>query len=109
VKLEIFRHPSKTTNLREQLQKALRAKQLEEALHLYALIEQQRPDEPRWPHRRGDLLQRMGRTADAVLAYEHAVELYAAEGFVARAAAMAKVVSAIEPARRGSRRLEAPS
>ena len=48
--------------------------------------------------------ERMGRTADAVLAYEHAVELYAAEGFVARAAAMAKVVSAIEPAGRGSRR-----
>ena len=109
MKLEIFRHPSKTTNLREQLQKALRAKRLEEALDLYALIEQRRPDEPRWPRRRGDLLQRMGRTADAVFAYEHAVELYAAEGFIARAAAMAKVVSAIEPARRGSRRLEAPS
>jgi CRP-like cAMP-binding protein len=95
----MFKRPSKTTNLRAQLSKALKADRVNEALDLYELIEKQRTDEPRWSHRRGDLLQRMGRKADAVLAYERAVDLYAAKGFVARAAAMAKVILAIDPSK----------
>jgi len=95
----MFRRPSKRTNLRTELGKALKAEKLHEALDLYELIEKQHGDEPRWSHRRGDLLQRMGRKADAVLAYECAVDLYAAKGFVARAAAMAKVILAIDPSR----------
>jgi CRP-like cAMP-binding protein len=95
----VFRRPSKTTNFRAELSKALKAERLHEALDLYELIEKQQADEPRWSHRRGDLLQRMGRKSDAVLAYERAVDLYAAKGFVARAAAMAKVILAIDPSR----------
>lgn len=95
----MFRKPRKTTNLRGQLGKALKAERLNEALDLYELIEKQKPDEPRWAHRRGDLLQRMGRKPDAVLAYERAVDLYAAQGFVARAVAMAKLILAIDPSK----------
>jgi CRP-like cAMP-binding protein len=95
----MFRRPSKRTNLRAELSKALKAERLHEALDLYELIEKQQANEPRWSHRRGDLLQRMGRKADAVLAYERAVDLYAAKGFVARAAAMAKVILAIDPSK----------
>ncbi len=57
------------------------------------------PDEPRWPHRHGDLLKRLGRSQEAIAHYEQAVDLYARRGFVARAAAMAKVVMAIDPER----------
>ncbi|MGB5702434.1 MAG: cyclic nucleotide-binding domain-containing protein [Polyangiales bacterium] len=95
----MFRKPSKTTNLRAQLGKALKAERLDEALGLYELIEKQAPEEARWSHRRGDLLQRMGRKDDAVLAYERAVDLYAAKGFVARAAAMAKLIIAMDPSK----------
>jgi CRP-like cAMP-binding protein len=95
----MFRRPSKTANLRAELSKALKAERLHEALDLYELIEKQQADEPRWSHRKGDLLQRMGRKADAALAYERAVDLYAEQGFVARAAAMAKVILAIDPSR----------
>ena len=56
-------------------------------------------NEPRWPHRKGDLLKRLGRPEEAVEAYERAVDLYAHQGFVARAAAMAKVVLGIAPER----------
>ena len=87
-------------NLRAQLSKALQTGRVSQALELYELIERQRPHEPRWSHRKGDLLQRMGRKADAVLAYERAVELYMAKGFVARAAATAKVMWAIDPGRK---------
>ena len=93
----MFRKPSKTTDLRAQWGKALNAERLNEALELYELIEKRAPDEARWSHRRGDLLQRVGRKADAVLAYERAVDLYAAKGFVARAAAMAKLIIAMDP------------
>ena len=95
----MFKLPSKPTNLRAQLSRALKADRLNEALDLYELIEKQQVDEPRWPHRRGDILQRVGRKADAVLAYERAVDLYAAKGFVARAAAMAKMILAIDPSK----------
>jgi len=95
----MLRRPSKTTDLRAKLSHALEASRLHEALDLYELIEIQKPDEPRWPHRRGDLLQRMGRKADAVRAYERAVDLYATKGFMARAAAMAKLILAIDQTR----------
>lgn len=91
--------PGRPANLRAQLSKALKAERLHEALDLYEKIEKQQAGEPRWSHRRGDLLQRMGRKADAVLSYERAVDLYAAKGFVARAAAMAKVILAIDPSK----------
>lgn len=95
----MFRRRSGTTNLREELAEAINAERVNHALELYELIEKQHPGEPRWPHRKGDLLQRMGRKADAVLAYERSVELYAAKGFVARAAAMAKLILAIDPSK----------
>ncbi len=55
----MFRRPSKTINLRSQLGMALKADRLDEALDLYEMIEKRDKDEPRWAHRRGDLLQRM--------------------------------------------------
>jgi predicted RNA polymerase sigma factor len=93
----MLRRPSKTTDLRAELNQALEASHLHQALDLYELIERQKPDEPRWPHRRGDLLQRMGRKTDAVRAYERAVDLYATKGFMARAVAMARLILAIDP------------
>ena len=93
------RRDSKSIDLRAELSEALEAGQMNQALELYELIEKQKPDEPRWSHRKGDLLRRMGREADAVRAYERAVELYAARGFDARAAATAKVMLAIDPSR----------
>lgn len=95
----MFKKSGKTPSLKARLAKALQTERLDEALGLYEAIEKQSPEEPRWAHRRGDLLQRMDRKADAVLAYERAVDLYAAQGFVARAAAMAKLILAMDPSK----------
>ncbi len=92
---------SKTTDLRAELSEMLRAGRFAEALDFYELIERRKPDEPRWPHRKGDLLLRMGREDDALTAYERAVHLYSARGFDARAAATAKLVVAIDPSKCG--------
>ncbi len=93
----MLRRESKTIDLRAQLNRALQSGRFLQALELYELIEKRKPDEPRWSHRKGDLLQRMGRKADAVRAYERAADLYAAKGFAARATATVKMVHAIDP------------
>jgi tetratricopeptide (TPR) repeat protein len=91
------RTESKTIDLRAELSKALQAGRFTQALDLYELIEKRKPDEPRWAHRKGDLLRRMGRQPDALIAYERAVHLYSAKGFDARATATAKLVLALDP------------
>ncbi|MGB5192350.1 MAG: cyclic nucleotide-binding domain-containing protein [Polyangiales bacterium] len=90
---------SRSRKLRNQLQALLLKERFGEALDCYRQLERMEADEPRWPHRRGDLLKRLGRLEEAVDSYERAVDLYAKLGFVARAAAMAKVVMAIDPDR----------
>lgn len=90
---------SKIADLHGDLVKALRAKRFDEALDLYELMEKRKPDEPRWAHRKGDLLRRLGRDADAVVAYERAVRLYSARGFDARATATAKLLLTIDPSK----------
>ena len=93
------RRESTTTDLRAELHKALQTGRLRDALSVCELIEKRKPDEPRWARRKADLLYRMGRHTDAVIAYERAVDLYAAKGFDARAIATAKVMLAIDPSK----------
>ncbi len=90
---------SRSRQLREKLHNALRRERLAEALRHYEALQKAEPREARWPHRKGDLLKRLGRPNEAVEAYEQAIDLYGEQGFVARAAAMAKVVMAIAPDR----------
>jgi Flp pilus assembly protein TadD len=86
---------SSTSDLHAQISDALRLGRVAEALDLYERIERRKPDEPRWSHRKGDLLRRMGRDVDAVMAYRRAAELYAAKGFEARATATANLMQKI--------------
>ena len=95
----MLRRASKTIDLRAQLNKALQRGQVNHALDLYELIETRKPDEPRWPHRKGDLLLRLGRRPEAAAAYERAVTLYVERGFEARAAATARIMLSIDPSR----------
>lgn len=93
------RRESTTVDLRAELNRALEHGQMNEALDIYELIEKRKPDEPRWSHRKGDLLRRIGREAEALRAYERAAYLYSARGFDARAAATAKLVLGIDPSK----------
>lgn len=93
------RNESKTTDLLAELSRALKAERFDQAIDVYELIEKRKPDDPRWAHRKGDLLRRIGREADAVIAYERAVNLYSEKGFDARAAATARLLVAIDPSK----------
>jgi cAMP-dependent protein kinase regulator len=84
---------------RAKLDKALEANRNEEAIKLLAELIAHEPANARWPHKRGDLLRRVGRNAEAVVCYASAVEIYAESGFIARAVAMAKTVLNLDPAR----------
>ncbi|MEM7138716.1 MAG: cyclic nucleotide-binding domain-containing protein [Myxococcota bacterium] len=90
---------SRSRKLRDDLQKAILKERYSDALRIYSTLELVEPREPRWPHRKGDLLNRLGRKDAAADSYEAAVDLYAEAGFVARAAAMAKVVLGIDATR----------
>jgi predicted RNA polymerase sigma factor len=85
--------------LRVELNSALEHGRMIEALELMELVEQRKPDDPRWSRRKGDLLRRLGRQADALRAYERAARLYSARGFDACAVATAKLMLAIDPSR----------
>ncbi len=94
------RNESKTTDLVAELNRALKAERFDQAIDVYELIEKRKPDDPRWAHRKGDLLRRIGRDAEAVIAYERAVHLYSEKGFDARASATARLLLAIDPSKR---------
>lgn len=94
------RNESKTTDLCAELSSALKSERFDQAIDLYDLIEKRKPEEPRWAHRKGDLLRRIGRDAEAVIAYERAVHLYSEKGFDARASATARLLLAIDPTKR---------
>jgi CRP-like cAMP-binding protein len=85
--------------LRGKLETAVQKGKHRQALNRYAELEQVEPATARWPQRRGDLLRRLGHTDEAKRAYERAIELHAQWGFVARAAALAKVLLTLDPSR----------
>jgi len=86
-------------NILQLVNAALREDELDMALALYLEIQALEPDEPRWPHRMGDLLARLDRIEAATASFERAADLYAVQGFLARAVAMAKVILGLDPAR----------
>jgi len=93
------RRESTTLDLRAELNQALAHGRMIEALEIYELFEQRKPEEPRWSHRKGDLLRRIGHEAEALRAYKRAAYLYSAKGFDARAAATARLVLALDPSK----------
>lgn len=72
---------------------------LKEAADALLQLEHAEQNNPRWSHRLGDLQRRLGHEPQAISAYERAVDRYAKSGFLARAVAMAKTISAIDPSR----------
>lgn len=86
---------------RTKLAKALEAGRDEEAIELLTQLRRLEPDNPRWPHKQGELLRIRGAASSAAHCFERAVALYAKQGFIARAVAMAKTVVELDPARIG--------
>jgi CRP-like cAMP-binding protein len=86
--------------LKDQLELAMEKERLKEAVEALEKLERLEPAEPRWSQRLGDLLRRQKQTAQAIQAYERAVDRYAKGGFLARAVAMAKTITSLDPTRK---------
>jgi CRP-like cAMP-binding protein len=84
---------------RAKLDKALEANKNEDAIALLAELIGYEPNNARWPHKRGDLLRKLGRNEEALECYAAAVDGYAEQGFIGRAIAMAKTVVNLDPSR----------
>jgi cytochrome c-type biogenesis protein CcmH/NrfG len=61
---------------------------------LIELVEQE-PSDPRWPHKLGDVLRKLGQESEATVAYRRAARLYADKGFVDRARALTQLARSI--------------
>jgi len=85
--------------VRSRLDKALEADRADEALQCLAQLRSAEPENARWPHKQGDLLRKQDRIREAVQCYATAVGLYAEQGFLVRAIAMAKAVVVMDPSR----------
>jgi hypothetical protein len=68
-----------------------------EALEALAKLQALEAEEPRWPHKRGDLLRASGCVHEAAQAYADAAELYELRGFRPRATAMRALAEILEP------------
>ena len=88
----------KVQKLQDKLNTALRKQKFDKAFGFYEDLAKLEPAEARWPHRKGDLLKRLGKPG-AVVAYARAVDLYSKQGFIARAAALAKLVLQLDASR----------
>ncbi len=83
--------------LRKQLETALGRQKDTEAIDILGKLAEAEPKVPRWPHKRGELYRKHNRKKEAVEAYTLAADLYAEQGFIARALAMAKTIIDIDP------------
>lgn len=85
--------------LRKQLENALAKRREDEAADVLGKLMEADPKVPRWPHKRGDLLRKLNQNRLAIECYAAAATLYAEQGFIARAVAMAKTILNLDPRR----------
>jgi hypothetical protein len=82
--------------LRDALQLAMNERRYGDALnHILGLVALD-PNDPRWPHKYGDVLRSLRRNNEAAAAYRRAARRYEAAGFPVRATAMMRLSFELE-------------
>ncbi|MCX7807612.1 MAG: cyclic nucleotide-binding domain-containing protein, partial [Deltaproteobacteria bacterium] len=92
---------SKKDALVEEYEKFIAKGKFEKALEVLRELQRLEPGSSRWHQKAGESLRRMGRSKEAAAEFEEAARLWAKEGFIARAIAMAKLVVELDPTRKG--------
>jgi CRP-like cAMP-binding protein len=67
------------------------------ALEVVVELARHEPEIPRWPHKQGELLRRLGQVPAAIVAFCAAARLYAEGGFLVKALALCKQSLALNP------------
>jgi CRP-like cAMP-binding protein/tetratricopeptide (TPR) repeat protein len=74
------------------------------ALELYAELERIESADAQWPKRIAETYRKLGKSSDAVSAYERAADRYANNGFLVQAIAVCKLILQLEPKHQGTLR-----
>ncbi|MBW2734118.1 MAG: cyclic nucleotide-binding domain-containing protein [Deltaproteobacteria bacterium] len=82
--------------LKEKARNYRNAGKLAKAATVYAQLAKLEPKNARWPHKLGELEQRLGKPGLAVAAFEQAVALHAKGGFLLKAIALCRQILAID-------------
>lgn len=85
-------------SLREEAASASADGKHRRALECYLELERLELAEPNWPKRAAEIYRRLGKTREAIAAYERAIERYVRGGFLVQAIAVCKVILQMEPA-----------
>jgi CRP-like cAMP-binding protein len=84
--------------LREEAATAVARGKLDIALALYGELEELEPVAAAWPKRVGETYRRLGDAANAVIAFERAVDKYVHDGLLVQAIAVCKLILQLDPA-----------
>lgn len=84
--------------LREEATAAAADGKHRRALECYLELERLEPGDANWPKRVAEIYRRLGKTSEAVAAYERTIDRYVRGGFLVQAIAVCKIVLQIEPA-----------
>lgn len=90
---------ARIAKLKDKAAKLSRDKKYDKALAVYAELRREEPQNPRWPQKQGEALQRLRRLEEAIASFDQAAELHAAGGFLLKAIALCKMILALDPAR----------
>lgn len=97
--LAAMRPTSKLGALKEELETTLAAGKLGRAVEIARELRRLEPEESRWAQKAGDILRRQHKPIEAAAELEVAARMWAKQGFMARAIAMAKTVISLDPTR----------
>ncbi len=85
------------SKLRKRARKARERGKNSQAEAAYAELAELDPSNPRWPHKLGEMRQKLGHKDGAVAAFEKAADAYLEKGFVLKAIALCKMILALDP------------
>lgn len=90
--------------LREEASTASAAGKHKRALECYLELEKSDSTDAQWPKRVAETYRKLGKTPDAVAAYERSAERYAQNGFLVQAIAVCKLILQLDPANQSTLR-----
>ena len=83
--------------LKDEAARAFDRRAYRKSSELYAKVAKHEPDEPRWSQRVGEALKLAGEPLAALQFFATAADVYAKQGFLLKAIAMAKLILQLDP------------
>ena len=96
--------PRDPRQLREDAAAAAAAGKYKRALEAYLELERRESADAQWPKRAAEMLRRLGKTKEAIAAYDRAADRYTSGGFLVQAIAVCKLILQLDPSHQWTQR-----